>query len=197
MPLLDFITSTKCFCGKPNPSICANCRSQFSPKLTNSLEQIDQCWALTSYQGRVKSAVLAYKSGNRNQLPALIAGLGLVVAATGVTKATLVAIPSTHTKFVERGFETIGPLTRGLAKSLGWPVETPIRFAKSVSEQVGLSRTNRQQNLAQAFIADRVISGVVVLVDDIVTTGATASAAASALRIAGAQTIFQICLCRV
>ncbi len=133
----------------------------------------------------------------RNQLPALIAGLDLVRTATGIKEGTLAGIPSPQAKVAERGFETIGTLVRGLAKISGWPVEKPLRFAKSVSEQVGLSRSYREQNLAQAFIANRVISGTVVLVDDIVTTGATASAAASALRIAGAQTIFQICLCRV
>ena len=197
MSLLNLITSTYCLCGQPNLNLCLKCRSQLSPKLTRPLPHIDQCWTLSSYQGPVKSAILAYKSGRRNQLPALIAGLEITLAATGIAQGAIVGIPSTQAKFAERGFETIGSLVRGLAKARGWPVENPLSFAKSVSEQVGLSRTTREQNLAGAFIAKRVISGTVVLVDDIVTTGATSSAAASALRIAGAQTIFLICLCRV
>ena len=130
-------------------------------------------------------------------MPALVAGLAWTLAETKLQYATIVGIPSTNPKVLERGFETIAPLAQKVAKIRNWPYQSALTFAHPVSEQVGLTNLNRRRNLANAFVASAPISGTVVLVDDVVTTGATVSAAADALRIAGAQTILQICLCRV
>jgi predicted amidophosphoribosyltransferase len=62
-------------------------------------------------------------------------------------------------------------------------------------DQVGLNAAQRQTNLAGAFGARKIISGTVLLVDDVVTTGATLNSAARALRFAGAQRILAVALC--
>ena len=66
---------------------------------------------------------------------------------------------------------------------------------REVQDQVGLTARERAANLAGAFTARQRFSGTVVIVDDVVTTGATLTNAAKALRIAGAQSIFAITLC--
>ncbi len=66
---------------------------------------------------------------------------------------------------------------------------------REVKDQVGLSARERQTNLAGAFAARQRFSGTVLIVDDVVTTGATLTNAANALRIAGAQSIFALTLC--
>ena len=68
-------------------------------------------------------------------------------------------------------------------------------LGREVRDQVGLDARQRQANLSGAFTARHRLSGTVVLVDDVTTTGATLTNAAKALRIAGAQSIFAIALC--
>lgn len=68
-------------------------------------------------------------------------------------------------------------------------------LGREVRDQVGLTARERATNLAGAFAARQRFSGTVVIVDDVLTTGATLSNAAKALRIAGAQSIFAITLC--
>lgn len=68
-------------------------------------------------------------------------------------------------------------------------------LGREVRDQVGLDARQRQVNLAGAFTARQRLSGTVVIVDDVTTTGATLTNAAKALRIAGAQSIFAITLC--
>lgn len=68
-------------------------------------------------------------------------------------------------------------------------------LGREVRDQVGLDARQRQTNLAGAFTARQRLSGTVVIVDDVTTTGATLTNAAKALRIAGAQSIFAIALC--
>jgi len=64
-----------------------------------------------------------------------------------------------------------------------------------VQDQVGLSFTERQANMSSAFRANRPVVGDVILIDDVVTTGATLMNAAKALKIAGAKRVYCITLC--
>ena len=68
-------------------------------------------------------------------------------------------------------------------------------LVRSVRDQVGLNRLERQQNVAGAFASLAKFRGPVVLLDDVVTTGATISAAANALKVAGATEVFAVGLC--
>ena len=70
-----------------------------------------------------------------------------------------------------------------------------LQLKREVRDQVGLSARERQENLSDAFATTKRLSGSVLIVDDVVTTGATIVNAAKALRIAGAQTIYALTLC--
>ena len=73
--------------------------------------------------------------------------------------------------------------------------QSALYLGREVRDQVGLDARQRAANLAGAFTASRRLSGTVVIVDDVTTTGATLTNAAKALRIAGAPSIFAITLC--
>ena len=73
-----------------------------------------------------------------------------------------------------------------------------VRRVRETPPQVGRSRAARARNVAGAFEADaRAVTGLdLVLVDDVVTTGATADAAARALKAAGARSVLVVALAR-
>jgi len=112
----------------------------------------------------------------------------------------LVPMPSTRSAVRRRGVDTTAHLARSAAKSFraatGTPIRTvpALRHTRRVADQAGLDRAERAANLAGALrVAGRwrreVAGAEVVLVDDIVTTGATLAEAARAVRAGGATVV--------
>jgi predicted amidophosphoribosyltransferase len=98
---------------------------------------------------------------------------------------------------LRRGHNPARQLALGLGARWGLPVGDVLRRRRRASRQRGLSRTERRKNVAGAFRArDGPMPRSLCVVDDVYTTGATASAAASALRAAGARTIHVVTLAR-
>lgn len=160
------------------------------------LPYIDQCWSAGPYSDWMRDAVLSYKSGLIEQLGGLVEVLAQVVQTANFTPDCIVNIPSTVDKVRYRGFDTIGELSSGLAKRLGRRHRPVLKFTRKVQDQVGLNRHERAKNLDSAFTMEQLIKGQIALIDDVVTTGATVSAAARTLRIFGAKKIYVISLCR-
>lgn len=143
----------------------------------------------SDYGGWVRAALLAFKSGDRSQVHALGAVLATVVSGD----VALVPVPTSRLKRRERGFDTIGELVGALPGRD--PALKVIRQDRAVHDQVGLSPAQRQANVAGAFVATRLVTGAVTIVDDVVTTGATMSEVAAVLRRAGAHPVSGIALC--
>lgn len=102
----------------------------------------------------------------------------------------LVPIPSAARTVRQRGFDATSAMARTAARRLRARHPTTVRSvlvqARPVADQAGLGARARQQNLAGAFRLRRPITaGVVVIVDDLVTTGSSITEAARVLREAG------------
>jgi len=105
--------------------------------------------------------------------------------------APLVPVPLHPRRLRERGFNQAALLARALADASGHPADLrALARHRDTPSQTRLDATSRARNLDGAFMAHRRLDGrPVVLVDDVVTTGATASACAAALRAAGASLV--------
>jgi predicted amidophosphoribosyltransferase len=110
--------------------------------------------------------------------------------------ATLAFVPADRDRALRRGHRPAESLARELGAIWRLPVEPLVRRVRDVKPQRGLGLAARRQNVRGAFAPARASPLRVCLVDDVYTSGATASAAASALRRAGARRVEVVTLAR-
>jgi predicted amidophosphoribosyltransferase len=156
-------------------------------------------FAAAAYDGVVRAALLNYKEHGRLCLRGALGGcLAVSVLAAARFSASpavlLVPVPSAAAAQRERGHDPVGGMARIVVRQLravGFQIGlvSALRQVRAVADQSGLDVVTRQANLAGALAVTnpaRLRGRRVVVVDDIVTTGATALEAARALTAAGA-----------
>lgn len=111
----------------------------------------------------------------------------------------VVPVPLGRKRLAERGYNQVGLIARPLAMALriAYAADALARSQETRS-QVGLTRTQRQQNVRGAFRGkEHCVDGrVVLLMDDVATTGSTLSSCAEALFAAGARDVFAFTVSR-
>lgn len=145
------------------------------------------------YGGALKEMVLKLKNSRR---PFAVPLASLMLAAAGNDPGYLRAdavccVPSTRAKVHRRGYNPAELLAKRVAGRLGIAYAPLLGMALRVADQDGLSAAARQHNVVGAFAAspDARPPASVVLVDDVLTTGATAGECAAALLAAGAREV--------
>ena len=109
----------------------------------------------------------------------------------------IVPVPLHRWRHARRGFNQAAELARPLGRRLGLPVLHLLRRRRATHPQSGLDAAARRRNLRNAFIAvRRALPGSVILVDDVVTTGETAYAAARALTAGGVRVVSLVAIAR-
>ena len=125
------------------------------------------------------------------------AAVGAVTAVTAGADVVVVPVPLHAERERERGFNQAQVLAAPLAEALGLELRRTVLRVRATPSQVGLSRPQRRVNVRGAFAAaERVNGQVVLLVDDVTTTGSTLGSAAAACREAGAAAVYGVTLAR-
>ena len=160
--------------------------------------------AAVAYTGVARRMVQALKYGDRTDLAPWMARWMLRAGAELVAEADVVVpVPLHRGRFFSRRFNQSAELARAISRLTGLPFEPgALVRSRMTRQQVGLGTRERQDNVRGAFKVPeegdiKVRGRRVLVVDDVYTTGATVSAAARALRKAGAAKIHVLTFARV
>ncbi|MDQ3645508.1 MAG: phosphoribosyltransferase [Actinomycetota bacterium] len=202
MPSLDeLLGPLRCIgCRRPGARLCSRCVAGHPRRSRDeAISGVDRVLAPWAYEGPGRSLILALKL--RSELCAaspLVEAIVTAARSEGVLSSVVTWVPGRRPDIRRRGFDHAEVLARGVAGELGLPAERLVKRSRASGgrDQVGLGRAERLANLAFAFRA-RPCGSSVMLVDDLITTGATAAACAAALRLQGAVWVEAACACRV
>ena len=142
--------------------------------------------AAVAYDDRLRQVVAAWKERGLRRL----AGWAAAVVRESVARpdaACVVFVPGDPDRRLKRGHYAAERLATELAAGWEIPLRPLLTRARGSPRQRGLTQHERRRNVAGAFLAQGRVPAGVALVDDVYTTGATANAAASALRKGGAD----------
>ncbi len=172
-------------CGAPTLWPVERCRECSGRRLSFASAR-----AAVAYVGPIRSLVAAWKEHGLRRASSLAAEL--VAGAIPRPQVEAIAfVPPDAGRVLRRGVHPAEQLARELARR--WELDASPLLARregaTRTRQAGLSRELRARNVRDAFVARAPVPERVVLVDDVYTTGATASAAAAALRRAGATRV--------
>jgi ComF family protein len=204
--LLDLAFPPRCpACGdasQPASPFCALCEGAIDPVPGEpgepSLSGVSgDVRAGALFGGPIADAIHALKYGDRAEA-AVPLGRWLAGRVEVPPGARVVWVPLGRLRRIQRGYDQAMLLAGSFARASGLRLlRGAMRRVRETPPQVGRDRAARARNVEGAFAASKAVSGLdLVLVDDVVTTGATAEAACQALREAGARSITVVALAR-
>jgi ComF family protein len=172
---------------------CATCVTSPPP--------YDYARSAAVYEGELRDAIHRLKFGGRRALANPLGDLALEQCGASLPAAidALIPVPLARDRERERGFNQAELLARRIGRRAAVPTRPRwLTRRRPTRPQSDLSAAERRANVRDAFQAsDRVAGRHVLLVDDVLTTGATLEACARALRAAGARRIGVLTVARV
>lgn len=187
-------------CGRPcrpQAVLCSRCRRRLAaaePFLGAGPQGLDRVWSSASHEGVARALVVALKFRHLLPVAELMADRIQWLAPAHMLSGTVVAVPPAAGRLRRRGFDPAGELAAALAERLGAPL-CPCLRRRGSGRQVGRRRAERLGRPPRIEALGAVPASV-LLVDDVLTTGATLSACAQALRAAGARRVVAVTFAR-
>ena len=177
-------------CGAPTAWPVQRCRECSGRRIAFARAR-----AAVAYDDSAKRLVGAWKERGQRTLAQIAAEIvdGVVPRPSAYT---ITFVPADHDRMLRRGHNPAQRLAVELGSRWELPVVGLLRRAPGVGPQRGLTLADRRRNVRGVFRANGAAPSTVVLVDDVYTSGATVSSAASALRKAGARRVEVITFAR-
>jgi ComF family protein len=183
-------------------AVCEACWAdlRLAPPLIDRLradQGVDWSCAVDRYEGRMKEVIHALKYERRRSISAPLGALMRATGARVLEGADLVVpVPLHPRREYQRGFNQ----AEDLASHLGLPVAALLERVVHTRSQIELPKDQRRANVKGAFAlvpGSLQVPGVVVLVDDVSTTGSTLDACARVLKSAGVKEVRALTAARV
>ncbi|MFP5353064.1 MAG: ComF family protein [Actinomycetota bacterium] len=186
-------------CGRRGAWLCAPCLQAARPaSLGRRPANVDRVVARWAYEGGPRALLLRLKLHHlAGAAEPLVAGMVTAARTAGLDADLVTWVPARSRDISARGFDQAEVLARGLARRLGLPVAAALIRRGMQRDQSGLDRTLRMENLRGAFQAVGRVPDRVILIDDLITTGATADACATALKAGGSSHVTLLTPCAV
>jgi ComF family protein len=193
--LAQLIFPTRCYgCNRLGISICTDCRREWIPHYYKTHIDSMNVHSALLYTPTASKIIIAAKENSIKGADQLLTSAIIHVLQKAKLDShyyQLVPIPSSKTSQRRRGRSFIVDLCKEISTRTGLSVNDCLSLSRKVSDQSGLSRIERLSNMKDAFAlkADAIVRGDLILIDDVVTTGATLREAARALNSQGFHAI--------
>ena len=217
--LIELIAPNACrVCQRPGAALCLEClRGRVSPRPrdcylcywgTSHGQVCIGCWRISPlegttvvsrYEGVIRDLVISLKTHNdRWAAEVLGAMIARGILGCGRTFQLVTAVPTSPGRYRERGYNPAELIAKAVAANLELPYR-PLLLRLTTLHQIGQNRAQRWQQIRGAFYVPRpssVEAKAILVVDDILTTGATLEEVARTLRAAGAVTVWAAAVAR-
>jgi predicted amidophosphoribosyltransferase len=187
-------------CGRscrPEAVVCTRCGRRLGaaePLLGKGPPGLDRAWSSAPHEGVARDLVAALKFRHLLPVADLMADRIQWLAPAHLLSGAIVPVPPAPARLRRRGFDPAGELAAALAERLDSPLERCLA-RRGGRRQVGRRRAERVGRPPRIHVTGPVPRSV-LLVDDVLTTGATLTACARALRVAGAARVVAITFAR-
>ena len=192
-PLKELLFPIHCFgCKAIGIEICSNCRRYWNPHFYIQTISELKVYSAIRYSPVAKSILLgakenSYAVADKLMVDALMNCLHRLPSQV-LRDVTLMPIPGSKRAIRKRGRDFILELTKEVSIKSGIPMISGMQIERRLLDQSGLSAVDRKRNIYGAFTLDKNVQGIsgeILLVDDLVTTGATLLEAKRALNVSG------------
>ena len=199
---------------KPEPLaaeyFCVQCRSPFLSRFPlddqgrcalcrRGVRGFDAAYSFGFYEAELRGLIHLFKYGRIRTLAKPLGKLLARALPRDQAFDVIIPMPLHWRKRWQRGFNQSELLAREISRRIHTPVVNALRRVRNTSAQAGLTSAKRRRNVSGAFQARKrgAIDGKrVLLIDDVMTTGATAASCARALQRAGARQVILLTLAR-
>ena len=189
---------------------CAQCRSPFLSRFPldeqglcalcrRGVRGFDAAYSFGFYEDELRQLIHLFKYGRVQTLSGPLGRLLALALPREQSFDVIVPMPLHWRKRWQRGFNQSELLAREIGRRTHTPVRNLLRRVRDTAPQAGLTSAKRRLNVSGAFRARKRASLAgrrVLLVDDVMTTGATAASCARALKMAGAPSVTLLTLAR-
>lgn len=200
--LQEIIFPSRCLgCGQLGLEICSLCRKNWHPHIYRQWSQhlpTFPIYSAVTYSPTAGKVLLAAKESNlviADQLIYKALGHSLTFALREIGGDFLIPIPSRRSVARSRGRQFIASLTYQLSAEIGLPAYENLEHIRRVHDQSSLDAKSRFHNLDGSMKSLNFLSGKAIVIDDLVTTGATLQEAVRALRDRGIEVAAAVTAC--